>query len=356
MTPSPVSVREAVGARPGAAPLPPIGVPRARVQRPVSDSSPPSVQTHQSEATLRSNVPDTGVERRPVKVEVVEPSAPEQSPPPAPAAPARAQSMPPAGGADADQFKQEILAKAQEIGSLSYYQILGVPRDAPSAAVAAAFFKLAKKWHPDRMGNEYEDVRSEAVSVFARMNEAHQVLTDDERRAEYDAVLADGGGSAEEQEQVAAVVRAITEFQKAEVLYKKHALDQAEFHARRAMEDDPGQADYVALYTLIAAERRGNGRMDDLIALLDGALRREPANERARFTRGQIYKRLARMDLAIKDFRWVAEQNPRNLEAAREVRLYTMRHGGSTDGPKSSRKGGKGAQESGGLFGKLFKR
>jgi lipopolysaccharide biosynthesis regulator YciM len=127
------------------------------------------------------------------------------------------------------------------------------------------------------------------------------------------------------------------------------------------MEDDPEQADYIAMYATIASERRGDGRMDDLIAVLDTAIRREPQNERARFARAQIYKRMNRMDVAIRDFRWVAEQNPRNLDAVRELRLYQMRRGSpaSSRSPDSKRDGKgseKDSRKSGGLFGKLFKR
>ena len=49
-------------------------------------------------------------------------------------------------------------------------------------------------------------------------------------------------------------------------------------------------------------------------------------NERARFYRGMILKLLGRMGEAIRDFREVAEANPRHTDAVREVRLYSMRH------------------------------
>ena len=255
---------------------------------------------------------------------------------------------------EAAAFIEEIRSVADSISSKNYYEILEVDQDAPSTAISAAFFRLAKKWHPDRLGPEFAEVKDLAVSVFSRMSESHQALTDEERRRQYDEVVKAGGGSAADQEAVQKVMRAITEYQKAEVLYKKRSLESAELCARRAMEDDPEQSDYVALYATIASERRGDGRMDDLIALLDGAIRREPQNERARFARARIYKRMNRMDVAIKDFRWVAEQNPNNLDAVREVRLYRMRRGSLA--PGSARGDKRDTKRPGGLFGKLFKR
>lgn len=376
-------------------PLPEMGTPAP--QRAQQDSSPPSAETHSR--TLRSETPEHELPRRAPPVVVVKPlpstpgasqpahaapvasqpahaapvaSRPAQATPaPPPAAPTRAPApvakpvpaapQPAAASKEQLAFMDEIRKKADVINSQNYYEILGVKQEVETAAISAAFFQLAKKWHPDRMGPELADVRDIALSIFARMNEAHQVLTDEERREQYNGIVDSGGGSAEDQEAVQKVMRAVTEYQKAEVLYKKRSLESAEICARRAMEDDPEQADYIAMYATIASERRGDGRMDDLIAVLDTAIRREPQNERARFARAQIYKRMNRMDVAIRDFRWVAEQNPRNLDAVRELRLYQMRRGSPASSRGADSKGGgksseKDSRKSGGLFGKLFKR
>ncbi|MEZ4223393.1 MAG: DnaJ domain-containing protein [Polyangiaceae bacterium] len=386
MAPSPTGSSPRASAKP-VQPLPDMsGAANAGPARARADSSPPSAETQSR--TLRSETPDNVAPRRSPPVVVVKPLpssprsassptasaepittqhtpapksvrpvAPPLAPPPAKAAPPPPKAAPPAApaiSAEATAFIAVIRKKAEVVDSQNYYDILGVKRDTPGPDLSAAFFQLAKKWHPDRLGPEYAEVKDLAMRVFSRMNEAHQVLADEEKREQYNGVLDSGGGTAEDQEAVQKVMRAVTEYQKAEVLYKKRSLEAAEICARRAMEDDPEQADYVALYTVIASERRGDGRMDDLIAALDGAIRREPQNERARFARAQIYKRMNRMDVAIRDFRWVAEQNPRNLDAVREVRLYQMRRGA----PPSSRSPGKDDKSKGGkgLFGKLFKR
>jgi hypothetical protein len=65
---------------------------------------------------------------------------------------------------------------------------------------------------------------------------------------------------------------------------------------------------------------------------------------------------------AIQDFKKVAEMNPRNLDATREVRLYHMRGGSKapappgTTAPGTSRKPPPQPETLGGLFGKLFKK
>ncbi|MCE9636210.1 MAG: DnaJ domain-containing protein [Planctomycetes bacterium] len=64
-----------------------------------------------------------------------------------------------------------------------YYQRLGVPRDADEEAVKKAYRKLALKWHPDR-AKEADRARAEAE--FKQISEAYEVLSDKEKRQEYD--------------------------------------------------------------------------------------------------------------------------------------------------------------------------
>ncbi len=62
-----------------------------------------------------------------------------------------------------------------------YYEILGVPRNATEAEIKKAFRSLALKYHPDRNpGNK------EAEERFKEINEAYSVLSDSEKRANYD--------------------------------------------------------------------------------------------------------------------------------------------------------------------------
>ncbi len=62
-----------------------------------------------------------------------------------------------------------------------YYKILGVERGASEAEIKKAFRKLAKQYHPDRNPNN-----PQAEARFKEINEAHEVLTDPQKRAAYD--------------------------------------------------------------------------------------------------------------------------------------------------------------------------
>lgn len=63
-----------------------------------------------------------------------------------------------------------------------YYEILGVQKDASEDDIKKAYRKLALKYHPDRNPGD-----KEAEEHFKEINEAYAVLSDKEKRSQYDA-------------------------------------------------------------------------------------------------------------------------------------------------------------------------
>ena len=64
---------------------------------------------------------------------------------------------------------------------LDYYEVLEVSKDCSGAELKKSYRKLAMKYHPDRNPDD-----KEAEEKFKEVNEAYQVLSDDEKRAIYD--------------------------------------------------------------------------------------------------------------------------------------------------------------------------
>ncbi|MEM2094235.1 MAG: molecular chaperone DnaJ [Candidatus Bathyarchaeia archaeon] len=79
-------------------------------------------------------------------------------------------------------------------GKRDYYEVLGVSRNASVDEIKAAYRKLAMEYHPDR------NKSPEAEEKFKEISEAYAVLSDPEKRRQYDAFGHEGIGSHYSQE------------------------------------------------------------------------------------------------------------------------------------------------------------
>lgn len=67
-----------------------------------------------------------------------------------------------------------------------YYEVLGVPKDASADAIKKKYKKLAMQFHPDRHVNDSEKEKKEAEEKFKEIAEAYAVLSDEQKRKQYD--------------------------------------------------------------------------------------------------------------------------------------------------------------------------
>ena len=78
-----------------------------------------------------------------------------------------------------------------------YYEVLGVDKSADDATLKKAYRQLAKKYHPDVNPGD-----KEAEAKFKEATEAYSVLSDPDKRRQYDqfghAAFENGGGGGAE--------------------------------------------------------------------------------------------------------------------------------------------------------------
>ena len=76
---------------------------------------------------------------------------------------------------------------------VDYYELLGVTRNVGEDELKKAYRKAAMRYHPDRNPGD-----KKAEEKFKELSEAYQVLSDEEKRAQYDrfghAAFEQGGG------------------------------------------------------------------------------------------------------------------------------------------------------------------
>jgi tetratricopeptide (TPR) repeat protein len=131
------------------------------------------------------------------------PAAPPLPPAVAPSAPMGADPVPPPPPpppepSSMDIRRSEILEAYEGLRTRTHYQVLEIERDASEAQVKEAYFRMAKRFHPDVHHDlALHDLRDKLEAVFIRLGEAYEVLRNARLRASYERQLgpAQAGGA-----------------------------------------------------------------------------------------------------------------------------------------------------------------
>lgn len=90
----------------------------------------------------------------------------------------------------AEEHRRFVLDAFPRLGTMSFYDLLGVARDADKKTIKRAYFRLATIVHPDRhYGKNLGSFKPKMDALFARLSEAYDTLSVAERRAAYDRTL-----------------------------------------------------------------------------------------------------------------------------------------------------------------------
>ncbi|MEE8557506.1 MAG: response regulator [Myxococcota bacterium] len=222
---------------------------------------------------------------------------------------------------------REELLELQAGGAMeSHFEVLGLKAKSSPQECKSAFFKLAKRYHPDRFTGDDETLRTLASDVFARISVAHEVLTSSEQRPDY---LRQLEGTSTDTE-VNQILTAELQFQKGEALFRKKDYRRALEQFKWAVELNPEEGEFLALYgwtTYLVhpedPEAREQGKEH-----LAKAIEFAPRSSSGYYYLGQLFKACGELKRAETMFRQVLELDPKHVEAARELRVFKMRRGG----------------------------
>lgn len=260
----------------------------------------------------------------------------------APVAPAKT-----AAAAQPGAVRASILEMAAKLDKSTHFEILGVSGNATADEVSAAFVRVARQFHPDRLaGTGLVDLQPRAERILARVNEAVMVLQNPGRRAEYVASLS--ATSPPPTQNVPTVLEAENLFLKGEVFLKKgdyaKAID-AFTAASMGNPEEPQYRAYLAWARFDDPRTRKEAIARETLKVLEGVVKERPKFARGFYWVGLLWKFLNEIPRAEQAFREAVQIDSTFIEASRELRLIEMRKNKPTEPPRS-----------GGLAGKLWKR
>ena len=153
-----------------------------------------------------------------------------------------ADDLPKAAPVSPENLRKEIEDRMKVYEKQNYFEILGIDRKDKPAKIKKVYFNLAKRYHPDVLTSMgLSDLVASAGAIFAKMTQAHDTLTTDELRKEYEATLeVDPDVIAKVNE----IVQAEVEFQKGEALLRNRSYDAAHRQFLKALELNDEEAEH----------------------------------------------------------------------------------------------------------------
>ncbi len=223
-------------------------------------------------------------------------------------------------------LRKHIIETHASFAMRDHYEVLGVAPDAPEAEILAAHLRLARLYHPDvHREPGLSDLKLALEALFARLSEAHRVLSDPAARARYDRRSEAPAAVAPQPPQAPEPQVVVDPKQIEEMLDRAaEALGAGRQHEGFSLVDEALRGASGRLRRrarVLRAEARlksGEGRRA-AEAELKAAIDEDPGNAEAHCLLGTIYKAGGANALAAACFRKALALKPRYHEAQAEL-------------------------------------
>ena len=230
--------------------------------------------------------------------------------------------------------RTSLFAERDRLADASHYQVLGVAPAASTADIKRGWLAAAKRFHSDAFsGLDLGSARGVVEDLFARVNEANSVLSDANRRAEYDVYLdrkAKGLST-----DVGAILRAEGVFKRGEALFKAGRWEDAEAQFREAISLNHAEAEFHAFLGMSMFRR--NGKAEESLQHIEKALEMHPRLRSGTIFLGQILEAQGEAERAKALFRKAIDKDPDFVQAKDELKRLRNKPAGQAKGGLLSR-------------------
>lgn len=255
-----------------------------------------------------------------------------------------------------DKERIETLAREMQAmeSAADWFAWFDLTHESPAAAMKKAYFKMARRYHPDALGDEPEVYSRVATSLFAKVSEAYEVLSDDAGREKYvnKHILGLKDEDDLAMEKVQQVLAAEAAFKAGTTVLNNGKVTEALQHFKKAIDGYPDEAEYVAYYgyTLFRANQNSNAsRATEGLELIKKSTELKEMAPKPYHLLGKCYLLAGDSKAARQWLRKSLKLQPDNPEAVRDYRRAEAMSRGQVSAPG----GGSDAEEDskGGLSG-----
>jgi hypothetical protein len=220
---------------------------------------------------------------------------------------------------EVDPRRKEILEAYAGLETRTHFELLGIATEATEAQVQEAYFRLAKRCHPDAHHDPaLSDLREKLEAVFSRLGEAYEVLRSPRIRASYERGLiarTTRAGPAPPQDPLREVEMAEEAIQKATASINEERYWEAIQLLEPAISRVEGRMKQHGRVLLARAYSKNPIWVKQGEELLLTVVHEDPQNVEAYLVLGGIYRSGGLNSRAITVFRKVLELSPDHEEA-----------------------------------------
>jgi len=228
------------------------------------------------------------------------------------------ESGPERSKADEDARLREAGDLLKRLPELNYHQILDVPPSADETEIKKAYFKLARKFHPDLFArNLSPELKGNIDEVFAQITKAYRTLMSKEPRAAAPVQPSGAVAEVERDRSKNAEIR----FRQGKTLFNQGRFEEAISFMEEAtrLKDDKG--DFYLLLAL--AQSRVSAMSKKAEKNFFKSIELEPWNPEGHVGLGLLYKKEGLLARAKKQFERALEIDAEHKTARHELRLLS---------------------------------
>jgi len=222
------------------------------------------------------------------------------------------------------QIPESIVKRIEEydrnLDNWSHYDLLYIPRNSDKSRIKKGYYKIVQLMHPDRYGLDLDpDYKEKLERIFNEINQAYNILMDDEQKAKYDQSLYRAADHNQPLKESNDRVVARAQYNRGIKALKSNEIVPAIEFFRSATELDDEKAEYWAKLAFALAKHKNPRVRKDAIEPCSKAISMQNENANYHALMGYIYQQLDEPEEARVHYKRALSWDPQHQRSRQEL-------------------------------------